>query len=189
MSVSPSSEQWVDGRYFDGRTSGSSAARARVHGGELVLELGQQTRRLSADQVRLGVQVGNTSSYLHLADGAVLESLDVAGLQRLSRALKGSGGSTWLQRLEVNPRLIICSLVAVLGFSVLGVLYGVPWLSNQLARALPVELETHIGEQSLATLDQLWTDPSELTEARQQEVLAAMSPYLRAMQEAYPISK
>jgi len=155
-------------------------------GDQLHLEVSGETRRYSADQVRLGVQVGKASSYLHLADGAVLESLDVPGLQGLSLALKRSGRASWLQRLEVSPRLIVCSLVAVLAFSWLGVVYGVPWLSNQIAHALPVELERHLGEQSLETLDSFWTEPSDLSEGRQQEVLTAMAPYLRAMQQAYP---
>lgn len=186
MSASPSSNQWVSGRYFDGRSSSSSAVRARVVNGALQLEVAGKTHSYAAEQVRLGVQVGSANSYLHLSDGAVLESLDVTGLQRLSRALKHSGGDSWLQRFEVNFKLIMCSLVAVLAFSVLGVLYGVPWLSNQIAYALPVELEMSIGEEALETMDHLWMQPSELTEARQQELLTAMSPYLRAMQSDYP---
>lgn len=186
MSVSASSDQWVGGRYFDGQSSNSSAARASVVNGALLLEVAGETRTYSADQVRLGVQVGSASSYLHFGDGGVLESLDVGGLQRLSKSLTRSGGSSWLQRFEVNPRLILCSLVAVAAFSVLGVIYGVPWLSGQVAHALPVELESSIGEEALSTLDKLWMDPSELTEARQQEVLSAMAPYLRALQGDYP---
>jgi len=186
MWVSPLSEARVAGRFFDGQSSSSQAACATVVGDQLHLEVAGQVRRYDADEVRLGVQVGKASSYLHLADGAVLESLDVPGLQALSRALTRSGRSSWLQRLEVSPRLIVCSLVAVVAFSWLGVVYGVPWFSNQIAHALPVELERHLGEQSLDALDGFWTGPSDLTEARQQEVLAAMAPHLRAMQQAYP---
>lgn len=186
MSVSASSDQWVDGRYFDGQSSNSSAARASVANGALLLEVAGKTRSYSAAQVRLGVQVGSASSYLHLDDGGVLESLDVGGLQRLMRSLKRSGGSSWLQRFEVNPRLILCSLIAVAAFSLLGVVYGVPWLSAQVANALPVELESRIGEEALQTLDRLWMEPSQLTEVRQQELLSAMAPYLRTMQGEYP---
>ena len=186
MSVSASSDQWVVGRYFDGKSSHSIAARARVIKGALALELKGEARSYNPDQVRLGVQVGSASSYLHFSDGGVLESLDVSGLQRLSKELKRSGGSSWLQRFEVNPRLILCSLVAVTAFSVAGLVYGVPWLSAQVANALPTELESSIGEEALGTLDTFWTAPSELTEARQQELLDAMAPYLRAMQDDYP---
>ena len=185
MSVSPSSEQWVVGRYFDGNSSHSSEARASVVGGCLRLEVAGKAKHYPAEQVRLGIQVGSANSYLHLSDGGVLESLDVSGLQRLARELKRSGDS-WLQRFEVNTRLIVFSLVAVLAFSALGVLYGVPWLSAQIADALPVELETRIGEEALANMDKLWMEPSQMTEARQQEVLSAMAPYLRVMQDDYP---
>ncbi len=180
------SDDGVAGRFFDGQSSSSRAARATVAGDQLFLDVAGERRRYSADQVRLGVQVGKASSYLHLADGAVLESLDVSGLQGLSRALKRSGRGSLLQRLEVSPKLIVGSLVAVLAFSWLGVVYGVPWLSNQIAHALPVELERHLGEQSLEALDSVWTGPSDLSEARQQELLTAMAPYLSAMQQAYP---
>ncbi|MGB3597701.1 MAG: hypothetical protein WBA27_11935, partial [Pseudomonas neustonica] len=65
MSVSPSSEQWVVGRYFDGNSSHSSEARANVVGGCLRLEVAGKAKHYPADQVRLGVQVGSANSYLH----------------------------------------------------------------------------------------------------------------------------
>jgi Zn-dependent protease with chaperone function len=186
MSASPSSEAWLKGTYFDGRRSAGHPADIRLEGAELLVRFGEQEQRSPADAARLGIQVGKAMSYLHLSGGAVFESADQSALAALARRAGGRSAGGWLHRLETSYRLILASAVVVVLFIVGGLVYGVPWVSKQIAYAVPVELEHYLGDQSLDTLDRLWTRPSDLPEARQQAVHAAFAPHLAALSERYP---
>lgn len=188
MSVSPSVNAGVSGHFFDGESSGACAAIARLQGNQLRLELDDgRVEHFAAAQVRLGMQVGSAKSYLHLGERAALESADVAGLQAIAAGLKAAdGGTVWLRRLELNIPLVLVSLVVVLAMLVGGVVWGVPWLSRELAYQLPVALEQRVGQEGLDTMDRLWTSPSTLSEERQQALLQVMQPALLALQQRHP---
>lgn len=186
MSASPSSEQWLGGLYFDGRRSTGHCARIRLEGTELLVTFADRQISYPAAQARLGVQVGKAVSYLHLDDAAVFESADQASLGQLARAAGGKRAGGWLHRLETSYRLILASSVLVLLGILGGLVYGVPWVSMQIALAVPVHLEDHLGAQALETLDRHWMTPTELPVERQQAVLAAFAPHLQTLQAAYP---
>ena len=188
MSASALAEGRVAGRYFDGQSSQARAAEARVEAEQLEVHLeGGERLRFAADQVRLGTQVGSAGCYLHLGEGAALESTDVAGVQALVRALRSStAGTLWLHRLEVSPRLIVLSLLVTVALMVGGVVWGVPWASDRIASMLPESLEELAGSEALDAIDRTWADPSELTEARQQALLAHMQPSLQWLTAQYP---
>lgn len=188
MSASPSVDRQIRGRFFDGESSGARAATACLQGEQLRLDLEDgSVAYFSAADVRLGIQVGSANSYLHLGERAALESADVVGLQALAAGLKATdGGTVWLRRLELNIPLVLVSLVAVLAMLLGGVIWGVPWLSKQVAYRVPVALEQRAGEEGLDTLDRFWTSPSTLSEGRQQALLQAMQPYLAALELRYP---
>ncbi|MEL0169324.1 MAG: M48 family metallopeptidase [Pseudomonadaceae bacterium] len=188
MLASPSVDLLVSGRFFDGESSSAQAATARLQGDQLRLDLVDgSVAWFCAQDVRLGMQVGSANSYLHLGERAALESADVAGLQALAAGLNAAdGGTVWLRRLELNIPLVLVSLLVVAGMLVGGVLWGVPWLSKNVAYLVPVALEQRAGEEGMATLDQFWLSPSELEEERQQALLRSMQPYLVALGERYP---
>ena len=182
------SAEWVAGRYFDGHSSQARDAQAWVSDGHLSLRLADgQVLQFAPSQVRLGMQVGSAGCYLHVGEAAVLESKNVAGVQRLVRGLRAANaGTLWLHRLEVSPRLILLSLLLTLALMVGGVIWGVPWAADQIARALPESLEELAGSEALEAIDRTWAEPSQLGEARQQAVLAHMQPSLQWLTEQYP---
>ncbi|SDR79205.1 Peptidase family M48 [Halopseudomonas xinjiangensis] len=150
----------------------------------LTLAAGEQ--RFPAQQARLGIQVGRAVSYLRLDGTAIFESSDQAGLAELAGMAKGAAGAGVLHRLETNWRLILASAVLVAAFLIGSVIWGVPWLSGLVAQAVPASVEQWVGEQSLATLDELWLEPSSLDADRQNSLHAAFAPHIASLQQAYP---
>lgn len=186
MSVSPSSDQELAGVYFDGRRSQGHPATIRLEEGRLHLRFGDGDYLFDSNNLRLGTGVGGAGCYLHLPRGAVFESSDQAALAALARAASTRGARGWLQRLEGSYRWIAVSAVVVILCVIGSLLYGVPWISRQIAERVPVELEKRLGTESLAALDSLWLAPSGLPEDRQQEVLRVFAPYLDRLVEAHP---
>ncbi len=189
MSESPSSDGWLKGTYYDGRASSGHPARIRLLEGELVLEHAAEQRRLSASGARLGVQVGSAASYLHFHEGGFFESLNQGALASLARSAGAAGSRNLLHYLESHLRLIAVSAVLVLAALIGGMVYGVPWVAEQIARRVPVHLEQYLGEQAVASLDRFWLEPSELDLQKQAELHAAFAPHLAALEQAYPAHK
>ncbi|HDZ57085.1 MAG TPA: M48 family metallopeptidase [Pseudomonas xinjiangensis] len=186
MSASPLSEGWLEGLFFDGRRSAGHPARVRREGSDLLLDFGGGQQRYPATDIRLGTRVGRAASYLHLQDGGVFESADTAGLAALACAAGATGSNGWLHRLETNYRLIAGSAVLVMMVLVGSVVYGIPWVSKQIAHSIPTDLERYLGEQALVGLDSLWFEPSRLEQGRQTEIRTAFEPHLHALATAYP---
>nr|WP_157719058.1 M48 family metallopeptidase [Halopseudomonas salegens] len=141
---------------------------------------------MSISELNLGVQVGQARSYLNLDDGGVFETPDQAGLMRLATDLKVRGSGNPVRRLEGSLRLILVSTVVILAMIAGSLVYGIPWISGVIAHQVPAGIEAKMGEQTLATLERVYTSPSELGEARLMAVRTAFQPYLDAFAERYP---
>lgn len=178
MSRSLRSEGRVDGLWFDGRQSRGHAARLHWRDRVLTLECEGRSCPLDSAGLQLGTQVSGAAGSLRLADGSVFETRDQAGLEQLWQAIGGRSSGWWLRHLERSGRLILASTVLVAAMLVLGFTHGVPWVSRLVAQAMPAQVETWLGQQSLETLERTWLEPSRLDEARQAAVLAAMAPHL-----------
>ncbi|MFN3582180.1 MAG: M48 family metallopeptidase [Pseudomonas sp.] len=186
MSVSHSSEAELAGLFFDGRSSRGHVARIGRQGQVLLLSYADQVRTLTSAQLTLGVQVGQARSYLGLEDGGVFETPDQAGLMQLARELKVRGSGNPVRRLEGSLRLILVSAVVILAMIAGSLVYGIPWVSGVIANQVPAGIEAEMGKQTLATLERVYTSPSELDEARLAEVRGAFQPHLDAFAERYP---
>lgn len=186
MSASPSSDRELAGIYFDGRSSKRRPATIRLEDSQLHLRFEEGDYLFDSKDLRLGMRVGNAGCYLHLPGGAVFESTDDNALASLANAAGAKGSKGWLQRLEASYRLIAVSSVVVILCVAGSLIYGVPWLSRQIAERVPVALETRLGTESLAALDSMWLAPSELATEKQRRAHDAFAPYLERLAEGYP---
>lgn len=186
MSASPSFDRELAGIYFDGRSSKGRPATVRLENSQLHLRVDEGDYLFDSKDLRLGMRVGSAGCYLYLPRGAVFECADHDALARLANAAGTKGSRGWLQRLEASYRLIAVSAVVVILCVVGGLVYGVPWLSRQIAERVPVALESRLGAESLAALDGLWLAPSALAPEKQRLVQEAFAPYLARLAEDYP---
>ena len=132
------------------------------------------------------MQVGKAASYLWLDGVAIFESTDQAGLAALARNAKGASQSRLLHRLETSWRLIVSSAVLVALLMIGSMVWGVPWIAGAIAQAVPAKMEQWVGEQSLATLDEFWLEPSSLDAEREERLHGSVAPLLASLRQSYP---
>ena len=161
-------------QYYDGYSSRAHAVRARVVDGTLTTsrEDGQLVRSDQLNALIISPRLGLTVRSIRFAEGAKLESHDHGAIERLERRCGTGGAHRLLHRIESNWRVTIFSVVVMATLAVGGFVWGVPALARHAALAMPAGLAHDLGSGTLATLDQVLFDPSELTPARRDELQA-----------------
>ena len=115
--------------------------------------------------------------FLALPDGMTLEVDDgaafsaAAGLT-LARGLVG--------RLQASSRAAAAALLAVVALLVWGYRDGLPAAVQAIVFALPPEVETQVGANAMAVLDDEWLSESKLPEWRQRQILSRFNDALQA---------
>ncbi|WP_421864642.1 M48 family metallopeptidase [Motiliproteus sp.] len=179
-----SSAPWLqlDGDYFDGSGSSRTSVRIALYPDGRVEIIAQAEERVLArldqNEITVSDRLANSPRYLDLPEGQRIETLENETVdQWLSRFRPGLTQGL-IHRLEANWRFVALTLVLVV-VSVWGTVnYGVPYLSQQLAKALPQSLLDQTSEQTLALFDQYWLEPSQLDDRRQQQLRQHFEPAL-----------
>ncbi len=119
-------------------------------------------------------RVGAIPRRLTFADGAVFETEDNAGIDRLlSERLAAS--ETFLARLEVfHPRLIVIALIAI-GLIFATIRYALPVLANMAAAVTPTPVIELIDRGALETIDRAFLKPSNMDQIRKDEIGAGFA--------------
>ena len=144
------------------------------------LELDQQTYRLQADgQVFQGKQatlnfsqrIGNIPRRITFSDGSVFVCEDNDAIDRwLGQVHHHDGRFHLLHRLESQWRWVILSLVVVFVFSLGFIWKGIPWISTEIARSMPIEVYQKLGSGTLVGLDKWLLRDSELPDEVQDRI-------------------
>ncbi len=144
------------------------------------LELDQQTYRLQADgQVFQGKQatlnfsqrIGNIPRRITFSDGSVFVCEDNDAIDRWLGQVHHPGGRFHLlHRLESQWRWVILSLVVVIVFSIGFIWKGIPWISTEIARSMPIEVYQKLGSGTLMGLDKWLLRESELPDEVQDRI-------------------
>ncbi len=168
----------ASGFYFDGRSSQRHDARLSLdanHGWQLTCN--GQTRCYPASQVQVGSRLGNSQRMVNFADGGHFASDDHAALDLMMCQLKGARHG-WLHRLESSWKWVLASCVVLVLALYLGLTQGAPLAARVIVAALPDSIETRLGQQTLALLDEHLLQPSRLPDARQQQLAQHFAPLL-----------
>jgi len=175
----------VRARFFDGRTSRVREVVLRPQGARLVVE-GEGVRlEVAPDEVRVGEPLARAGRTLCLPDGARCEVEPGPDLDLLLELLGHREGrvSRWQRSLRVALACTVATL-AILGA---GYRFGLPWLSERVARALPEAWVQELGAHTLDTLDETTFAATALPAETRERIaarLAALRP-ARAEPPAY----
>lgn len=103
-----------------------------------------------------------------LPDGGMIQHGNAAEWDAwwLSHGLAESHVVGWMQ----SWRATFAAMAGTVLFLAAAWVWGVPWLSQTLAHAMPDTLEARIGEQSMQQLNRLFLAPTELPESRQADL-------------------
>lgn len=173
------SEAALAARWYDGRSAKGQAVLLRVdgtHGASLLAGDGQTVlARFALRELESSSPVGTGTRFLRLPDGTDLEVDDGVALEN---ALAAGGRPRALpRRLEQRGRYVLAAVVFVVLFVGLGYRYGIPWLANAVAGALPAQTQAMLGGNALEQMDRFILVPSRLhaeQQAHLQELFAGL---------------
>lgn len=172
----------MDAVYRDGRTSRSTPVRLEFRGGRLYLYGPDGQQDLDLAQVRISARIGNTPRFIYLPDGGCCETRDNDAVDAVLAARGGDRFNAWLHRLESRLGYALLALLVTAGVGWGAVVYGIPWLAQRVAYALPPGVESSLGEQALAFLDGRVFTSSQLDPEGQRRLQAQFA----AMQAGLP---
>lgn len=158
----------VAGLYFDGVTSrahpvvlSAAAGMARLRG-DISLQCPLAALKVS-QRVRNGVR------RISFADGAVLETTDLAGLEALLTATGFQDGI--VIRAQHSWRAVLVALVLTVLTLGAGYRFGIPAAARLIAFALPASVERSVGTDAMAFLDKVAFAATTLASAQREAII------------------
>ncbi|WP_018311328.1 M48 family metallopeptidase [Cupriavidus sp. UYPR2.512] len=165
--------------FFDGRSSRAHPATLAVEAQQAVLrdDSGAELRRAPLADVRVSERVRRAPRLVTFADGAFCEITDHAAFDHMLAAT--GHRDSLVARAQNSWRLAGLAVAALLAVLVLGYYVLLPWGAGMMARAVPPEVEAHLGKLTLASLDNGMVKPTQLPPAEQQRIRSAFAALRR----------
>ena len=114
--------------------------------------------------------MGNIPRRLQFSDGRSLEVLDNSAFDLALQEFGSTRVESIIRRLEKRWRYAASAVFAIAVGTVGFILYGAPALAERALRFIPPEVDSAIGVDSLAVLDQTLFKPSTLQADRQAQL-------------------
>lgn len=173
----------VGARFFDGRTSRAREVVLSRQAGELAVEGDGVALRVPLGAVEISEPLARAGRVVVLPGGARCEVAPGPGVELLLELLGHREGR--VSRWQGSLRVALGSAALALALLAAGYRWGLPWLAESVAQALPEEWVQRIGAHTLEALDAAAFEASEL-DASLRDRLAARLAALRAPEEGLP---
>lgn len=155
--------------YFDGKSSRRHSVTLAVRD-EVAIISGDIRRECAISDLRVSERFRNARRKVTFPDGAYLEILDPIAFDAL---LARTGfQDSFVVQMQQSWRSTLTAFAITAALLVIGYLHGLPAAANLAAKALPVNVERMIGQETLAFLDQRMLSPSALPPVQQQAVIS-----------------
>jgi Zn-dependent protease with chaperone function len=115
---------------------------------------------------------------IELEGGGTLVATDAAAFDAWRGHHRIAEG--WVVRAQQHWRGVALALVLLVVVAVGGYRWGVPTLATGVVAVLPAEVDRHLGDAALASLDRDWLEPSRLPAATQQAWRERMQRFVEA---------
>ena len=157
----------VGARYYDGRTSGFSAVRLSFgQSGRVNLSGAGMHADYEFDELVISNRIGDTPRLIGLPDGGKCEVTDNGVIDRVLKSKTGNRGG-WQHHIENHALFILVAVAVTIASSIATVRYGIPWLAERAAYALPQSIDRKLGQGTLNILDRSLFSESTLEQATQ----------------------
>ena len=145
-----------------------------------MLEFDRQVYRLKVDdrvlqgsqaKLNFSQRIGNIPRRITLTDGSIFVCEDNDAIDQWLQQTKHSDARFHLlHRLESQWRWVILSVIVVFVFSTGFIWKGIPWISTEIARAMPTRVYQKLGSGTLAGLDKWLLGDSEQPDEVQERI-------------------
>lgn len=160
----------ASGGYYDGRVSTRRSVVVSVAAGMLEVRGDEVALSFPLSEVRVTPGVGSIRRFIKLPDGGMCDADDPAFLESVVAAQGKKTGPSLVHRWEKSLGYVALALVATAAIVAGFVRYGVPVLAKKVAFAIPVDLETRMGGESLSILDRFAFAPTGLPRVRREKL-------------------
>jgi Zn-dependent protease with chaperone function len=161
----------IAGRYFDGY-SATPVETTIEFGADGVVRIHGLVEPVAVPlaQVNISDRVGNITRRVTLPGGAVFETSENDAMDRVLEGHKVKRASALVHWLELRWPVALGSLAAVALLSFAFLRWGVPAIADWAAQVLPTATDRTIGSGTLEVLDRVAFRPSDLSDARQEQL-------------------
>lgn len=123
------------------------------------------------EELKISNRVGNIPRRITLSNQSVFVTKNNEAIDQLIEEIDHKDG-TWhfLHILETHKRWIATAFVLMLMISFASIRWGLPWLSKELAYAMPISMSEKISSGSLEILDETVLEASQLSKAQQNKM-------------------
>jgi Zn-dependent protease with chaperone function len=158
--------------YFDGRTSRSLPVDVELDGAALHVHSsdGGVSLHVVLDQCTAEPPLGAGVRSIRLPDGGLLETEDHSAFEAIERAQGSHKGWRFVHALESRWKTVVVCIVCLVLFVAGVVLYGMPFVAGQVAKAIPPAKLERVSRESLKFLDGRFLQPSKLSDKKKREV-------------------
>ena len=147
--------------YFDGRTSRRHAVVVGVHQETLAIRGDDVAFNVPRSQADVHPRLGTTPVRIALPDDGLLVASDFASV---SLSLGVPRARTLAYRLESHTGVVIMALAGIVAGGRFAYHDGIPWAAKKVAERIPLEVETELSKEALASADAVVFRPSKLPE-------------------------
>ena len=131
-------------------------------------------------------RIGNIPRKVTLPDGSIFETPENALVDSfITENIKQSGFSGFIHRLESQWRWAFIALLITIAFSIVIITWGIPWMSKQIAQALPAQTNGLIAAGTLETLDRILLGESKLSEDKKEQLTQQFQHLIPSGEEDY----
>ncbi|GMQ89639.1 MAG: M48 family metallopeptidase [Gammaproteobacteria bacterium] len=157
----------LSARYYDGRTSQACEVQLEFTPDGSLSLLGEGVSfRFAFSTLEIGERLGKTPRSIRLPNGGKCEVADNETLDRILAGLGAQQRGRWLHRLESSLAYVVVAVALTGGFAWGMVEYGIPWLAERAAYALPHSVDRQLGQGTLKVLDKSLFSATQLDEKK-----------------------
>lgn len=159
--------------YFDGRSSVRHPVVVTVEGKDLVIAGSPMRCCYALAALDVGECLDGGAVIVRMPDGS---SCEIEQGRAFEAAIAAAGRrAPLLVAIQRHAVWALAALILLAGLVFSGYRWGLPWVAEQLAPALPAASVQHLGRQVLGALDRHQLKPSRLTAERQAVLRARIS--------------
>lgn len=167
----------IQADYYDGKTSARHPVSLLVGGGQLKVIGADVNEQFDLRRVRRSLRIADTPRWLYLPGGGACVTDDNDAIDRITRTRRYD---RILQRWESRPALAALAVALVAFGTWVLVDRGLPVAADEIARRIPVQAETVLGQKTLEGMDRFLLQPSTLPAKRQEALRAKLAALTQA---------
>ncbi len=174
----------LSARYYDGRTSQACEVQLEFSpDGSLSLFGEGVSFQFAFSTLEIGARLGHTPRSIRLPNGGKCEVADNDALDSILISLGAPQRGKWLHHLESSLAYVIVAVALTGGFVWGMVEYGIPWLAERAAYAVPHSVDRQLGQGTLKVLDKSLFSATQLDEEKRTELQRRFVEITRGLED------